>query len=129
MINVSIALFYFNASQKCLSSFDQLLVFGLVSLRINYFSSCQRFSIGFKSGDSAGVFHELCGISGCVFRIIILHKPVNCWVSAVDKGYQCLLWTYRNLSMIPSRMHTFVAPFRLISAHTCTFTGCLALRV
>ena len=31
---------------------------GFASLRINSFNSCQRFSIGFKSGDSAGVRHQ-----------------------------------------------------------------------
>ena len=33
--------------------------FGFTSLRLNSLSSCQRFSMGFKSGDSAGVFYQL----------------------------------------------------------------------
>jgi len=32
---------------------------GFTSLLINSLSSCQRFSIGFKSGDSGTVFHQL----------------------------------------------------------------------
>ena len=35
------------------------LFVGLASLHMNYFSSCQRFSMGFISGDSAGVRHQL----------------------------------------------------------------------
>ena len=35
------------------------LVVSLASLRMDSLSSCQMFSIGLRSGDSAGVFHQL----------------------------------------------------------------------
>ena len=58
---------------------------GFTSLLINSLSSCQRFSIGFKSGDSGTVFHQLMllaskknsGNPGCVLWIIILHTYAN----------------------------------------------------
>lgn len=45
-----------NSMAPCLSS---SLFLGLTSLRKYSFNSCQRFSIGFKSGDSGGVFHHV----------------------------------------------------------------------
>ena len=32
---------------------------GLTSLLISFFNSCQRFLIGFRSGDSGGLVHQL----------------------------------------------------------------------
>ena len=34
------------------------LVVGLISLLMYSLSSCHKFSIGFRSGDSGGVFHQ-----------------------------------------------------------------------
>ena len=58
-----------------------------------------RFSIGYKSGDSAGVFHQLMDFSAgiwsinlCVFGIILLHESLCCWVGALDEGDQCPLF-------------------------------------
>ena len=42
--------------QKCFISL--YLVDGFTSRLINSFNSCHKFSIGFMSGDSAGVFHQ-----------------------------------------------------------------------
>ena len=39
-------------------SMSSCFTFGLTSRRMYSFSSCQRFSMGFKSGDSGGVLHQ-----------------------------------------------------------------------
>ena len=46
-------------SQNCrIPSTSSALVRGFTSRLIYSFNSCHRFSMGFKSGDSAGVFHQ-----------------------------------------------------------------------
>ena len=40
-------------------STSSCLHFGLISLRMNSFNSCHKFSIGLQSGDSGGVCHQL----------------------------------------------------------------------
>ena len=42
-----------------LSTVSSCLHFGLISLRMNSFNSCHKFSIGLQSGDSGGVCHQL----------------------------------------------------------------------
>ena len=44
--------------KKFMPSISSCFVFGFASRLINSLSSCQRFSIGLQSGDSAGVFHR-----------------------------------------------------------------------
>ena len=71
------------------------LVVGLTSLRTNSLSSCQRFSIGLRSGDSGTVFHQFMPLSSkklsqnrTMFRVIILHKLVAVREFVTDKGEQ-----------------------------------------
>ena len=47
------------AQNALMPSMSSALVFGFTSLCIYSFSSCHSFSMGLKSGDSAGVFHQL----------------------------------------------------------------------
>ena len=47
--------------------------------RVRYsFSSCHRFSIGFMSGDSDGVYHQLMLLgTRCELWVVVLHKTVR----------------------------------------------------
>ena len=57
---------------------------GLTSRRMNSFNSCQRFSMGLRSGDSAGVLHQL------MLGVIILHEFVTIRKACLDEGKQRL---------------------------------------
>ena len=77
------------------------LVVGFTSLRINSFSSCQRFSMGLASGDSGGgtppvytsTFVKLFSSARTMFRIIVLHEAVSSgWGELfLKKWYKCFL--------------------------------------
>ena len=65
-------------------STSSCFVRGLISLLKNSLPLCHRFSMGFKSGDSGGVFHQLVlfasirlGTPRGVFGVTILHKPAR----------------------------------------------------
>ena len=53
----------------------------------------------------------------------------NLWSSSVwlmnGRRVVSRIRQYSSASIIPSNMHTLVAPFRLIPAHTCTLSECL----
>ena len=89
-------------------------VFGLISLLMYSFSSCHIFSMGFRSGDSGGVFHylillvvkkslprfevclgslsftQLCSNKTCTVKIY-LHKSVAIREHLLDEWNQSLL--------------------------------------
>ena len=105
---------------------------------MNSLSLCHKFSIGFKSGDSAGVFHQLIpllvmksrakmevclGSLSCMKQWGVVEKltrinGINVW-SRMEVN--------RNLSMIPSKIQIPVRPFLEIPVQTWTFTGCFGL--
>ena len=117
------------------------------------FNSCQRFSMGLRSGDSGGVCHQLIPLSSmkdfarlCMY-VCVISMPVytnnldvclgslSCmkrWWSgkvAPRKGRRAVskIDTYPSASIFPSKMTMLVLPLQLIPAHTWTFTGCLGL--
>ena len=112
------------------------LLFGLISLLKYSFISCQRFSIGFKSGDSGGVCHQFIPTSSynlwayleqCLGSLSCINLcEVGGGNLASIKGRRVLrrISQYNVTSIFLSNMHTPVAPFLLIPAQTCTFTGC-----
>lgn len=62
-------------------------------------SSCHRFSIGFASGLSGGVLHQLMLLAVknswafrevCMFGIIVLHESMTVWVHTLEEGYQSM---------------------------------------
>ena len=114
------------------------LVFGFTSRRMYSLSSCQRFSIGFKSGDSAGVLHQLIFFSCrkfCANRDVCLGSlsAMNLWLVGITRAIngsnvRSSMFTYSGAFIIPSKMHIWVGPFLLMPAQTWTFVGCFALR-
>ena len=119
-------------------STNSCLVLGFTSLQINSFSSCHKFSIGFMSGDSAGVFHQLIPFSSkkCLARIEVCLGSLSCmnlwwlgnFISKNGKRVPRMISTNSGAFMMPSNTHIPVAPFLLIPAQTWTLTGCLALQ-
>ena len=113
------------------------LVLGLTSLRWYFFNSCHKFSIGFKSGDSGGVFHQfmLFSVRKSLHRFEVCFGSLSCirrWSSGQilsKKGSRVcsIMLTYKTASIIPSKMYIPVRPLRLIPAHTWTLTRCFAL--
>ena len=74
------------------------MVFGFTSRLMNSLSSCHRFSMGFKSGDSAGVRHQLIPFSTNhslaateVFRIIVCHHSMTIRKPRLYKGFEGVL--------------------------------------
>ena len=112
-------------------------LWSLVSLLSGYysFSSCQRFSIGLRSGDSAGVFHQFTpfsSIHSLAYNNVRLGSLpcISLWPSgytSLTKGSRVLsrILTNSSFYMIPSKIYIPVHP-RL--AHTCTLVGCLGLK-
>ena len=99
------------------------------------FSSCQRFSIGFESGLSGGVFHQLIPFSSMNWHVAleVCFGSLSC-INLWPLGYFCSrngnnplfsISMYTLASMIPLNTTTSVAPFQLMPAHTCNFRGCL----
>ena len=119
----------------CIPCTSSCLVCGF-TCRLRYL--CHRFSIGFMSGLSEGVLHQLipppidpalleklnCS-PGCVFGVIILHQLVSCRINLPKE------WQERvpQDSGVELSIHTAVLPLRLIPAHTCTFARCFGLCV
>ena len=126
-------------SQNCrIPSTSSALVRGFTSHLIYSFNSCHRFSMGFKSGDSAGVFHQWIAFDSmnsfpwfdvCLGSL----SCMNLWLvpyTSLTKGRRVCsrMSVYSHLSIIPSKTHIPVLPCTLIPAHTFTFVGCLALQ-
>ena len=85
-----------NSTIPCISS-----VFGFTSLWIYSFSSCHRFSIGLRSGDLTGVFHQftlLSSIHCLAYNTDMCLRSLNLWPS----GYTSLM----NGNRVPSRILT-----------------------
>ena len=113
------------------------LCLGFTSLWINSFNSCQRFSIGFRSGDSGGVRHQLM----LFFVIQFCVWPETCfgscpaWIYArhemsfakMEQRVLPRISVYSSFFNMPSKMHTPVHPLLLIPAQMCTFVGCFGL--
>lgn len=118
-------------------SINSFFVVGLTSRLINSLSSCHRFSMGLRSGDSAGVFHQLIPLSKkyALASLEVCLGSLSCmnwWPSgnlAFKKGSKVFrnISTYRGASIIPSKMQISVEPIQLIPAHTWTFIGCFGL--
>ena len=115
------------------------LVLGLTLRQIYSFSSCHKFSIGLRSGHSAGVFHQLtlflsrkllAWIEECLGSLSCMKRcSSSANLSSINGSSVCSkISTNKNLSMVPSKMHIPVRPRLLMPAHTCTFTGCFGLR-
>ena len=127
----------FTVSQKTLiPSTNWSLVFGFISLLRNSFSSCQRFSIGLRSGDSAGVFHQLISsFSNQAFALLeVCLGSLSCMnntgsslpsINGFSPASKTLI--YPSASIFPSKTTIGVGPFQLMPAHTCTLVGCLGL--
>ena len=116
---------------------NSAFVLGFTSRRIYSFNSCQRFSIGFKSGDSAGVFHQLISLFSkkslairdvCFGSLSYIYRGSS-GKTLFRKGtrVRSRIDTNSTASIVPSNTQIGVGPFLLIPAHTCTFTGCLGL--
>ena len=113
------------------------LFLGLISRLKNSLSSCHRFSMGFRSGDSAGVFHQfscfspihaLACLDVCFGSLsCIKRNPSGNTSSANGMSVLSRISVYSGAFIMPSNMQIPVAPWRLMPAHTWTFTGCLAL--
>ena len=122
---------------RIIPSISWSLVVGLASLRMNSLSSCQRFSIGLRSGDSARVFHQLMELSfiqsaaypDVCFGSLSCINLCSSGKTSVMNGTSVPSRMLTNSSfMIPSKMHIPVLPFFDIPAHTCTLVGCLGLK-
>ena len=96
--------------QDCYIPSISSLVLGLISCRMYPLSSCHRFSMGLKSGDSAGVFHQFRLVLQPLFChvwrvlwVIVLHKfmplqidPLNKWqLSSPYVDSRWVLWPIR----------------------------------
>ena len=103
--------------------------------RMYSFSLCQRFSMGLLSGDSAGDFHQLMDSAArratAFFEVCLGSLSCMKWHTGMTSHRNgnrvCLKTsTYCSASMDPSNVHMLVAPFKLMPAHTWTFTECLS---
>ena len=111
---------------------------GLISCLRNSFNSCQRFSIGFKSGDSGGVFHQLiflsvrnlCACFDVCFGSLSCMKQWWSGNMSWRNGRSVLskMLVYNGAFIFPSNIHIPHRPRRLIPVQMWTFTGCLALQ-
>lgn len=103
---------------------------GSCFLSVTHF--CLKFSMRLQSGDSGGVCHHMIPVDSkkdCVFRDVCFGS-LSCMNLWVDGKLQLIKVTnsYIEWSIIlPSNMHTFVAPCLLMPAQTWTFTGCSGL--
>ena len=114
------------------------LFLGLASRRMNSYNTCHRFSTGLASGDSGGVFHQWTPLSSkkvwaslevCLGSLSCIKRcPLG--KTACRKGSNVFsrICTYSGACMIPSNLQIPVLPLTLTPAHTCTFTGCFALK-
>ena len=104
------------------------------SLLLNSFNSCHKFSVGLRSGDYAGVFHQSILLSTMKsFSLLDICFGSLCsvnWETCLTNGLRVLsrISVKRNLSIIASKMQTSILRFLEIPAQTCTFAGCFGLR-
>lgn len=129
-------------STVCQNSWIPLInscfVCGLISRRRYSFNSCHKFSIGFMSGDSGGDFHQLIPFSSknseakrevCFGSLSWKNRCESGYTLAIN-GFNVLfkISVYITASIFPSNIHRPVLPRKLMPPHTCTLTGCFALR-
>ena len=109
-------------SQNCtIPSISSCFVLGLTSLLQNSLSSCHIFSIGFKSGDSTGVFHQL-----IPWSLMKSRAKLEVYLGSLSCMKRCELGNFawmngmsvwsrisvnRNLSIIPSKCRFQCGPF------------------
>ena len=109
-------------------SISSCFVLGLTSLIMNFLSSRHKFSIGFKSGNSAGVFHQLIPLLVMKLRakMEVCLGSLSCmkrWgvVGKLTRINGISVWlrmeVNRNLSMIPSKIQIPVRPLRFLPRH------------
>ena len=123
------------AQNDCMPCKSSSLFLGLAVVRMKCFISCHRFSIGFKSGLSGGVFSTLILFAWknlCV-ALDVWQGALSCWnlpfgSRSRRKGNKCVRSTswYTALFTEQPRRQIFVAPFFDIPAHTMTLKGCFA---
>ena len=130
-----------DCAPECLNPINQLLLgFRLdLSLLMYSFNSCHKFSIGLRSGDSAGVFHQLMPFSSmnsfaCLDVCFGSLSCINLWPSGYtssrkERSVLSNIMVYKGPFIFPSKMQIPVLPRQLIPAQTWTFGGCLALDV
>lgn len=125
------------AQNSRMPSISSCLLLGFTSLRMYSLSSCQTFSIGLQSGDSGGVFHQFMECSSrkcptflevCIGALSCMNRHCGRTSRMNGRSVCCSTSMYRSAFMIPSNMQTPVAPFLLMPAQTCTFTGCFGLQ-
>lgn len=124
--------------KACIPSINSCLVFRFTSLRKYSFNSCQRFSIGLQSGDSAGVRHQFTWFSSrnffaafevCFGLLSAMNRCVSGYTSRRNgNSVYSRTWMYKSTSIIPSKIHMPILSCRLIPAQMWTLTGCLALQ-
>lgn len=121
---------------RLIPSISSFFVVGLTSRWMNSFSSCHKFSMGLKSGDSGGVFHQLIQLlsrksaTKCEVCFGSLSWTNLCVSKFCKYGTRVLSKISANnyLSITPSKIQIPVAPRTLIPAQTCTLMGCFGLK-
>ena len=110
-------------------------VLGFTVVPQKCFSSCRSNSIGFRSGGSGGVFHQLISFSSMkvlAMRLVCLGS-LSCWkrwpcgYALFIKGsnpFVRISETKNLASIVPSKISNFVGPLFERPAHTCTLRGC-----
>ena len=100
---------------------------------------CHMCSIGFRSGDSAGVRCHWIPCSSrkallarleCLGSLSCTSRKLSCWYFSLTNGRRvsCKMLVMKNsVFIIPSKMRSSVAPRRLIPPQTWTFVGCFGL--
>lgn len=97
-------------------------------------NSCHKFSIGLRSGDSAGVFNQLMAFSSmnsfacldvCFWSLIYDHQGIL--LQGRIEAYSLKSWYAMVPFIFPSKMQIAELLRQLIPAPTWTFGGCLTL--
>ena len=101
-------------------------VVGFTSLLMYSLSSCHKFSIGLRSGDSGGVCHQLIRLFSMYFFAYFdvclgSLSCMNLWLVGkflFRNGINILsrIWVYSGAFILPSKMQISVGPFWLIPA-------------
>ena len=122
------------SQNSLIPAFSSSLLVGFTSRLTYSFNSCHKFSMGFRSSDSGGVFHQL--IPSCVKKAV--DRPDVCfgslsYINLCESMYVlrmkgtrplCIMVVYRSASIMPSKRTIRVGPLLLMPAQTCTFDGC-----
>ena len=125
--------------KRVIPSTSSFFVLGFTTHRMYSLSSCQRFSIGFISGDLAGVFHQfiwLVPIQSPAYREVCLGS-----LSCINLCSVGNVWLMNGIRFFLRSAHTGICSWSsqkcrslwllfclLIPAQLCTFNGCLGLQ-